>query len=74
MNKFSYMTSTNDGKATGVVNGDYIASKIANRTVGMIALADDDTMINFSLSDGSHIKFRLRPHAAEVVYYAPDPK
>ena len=74
MNRFSYITSTNDEKATGVVNADYIAQKIANRTVSMITMNDDDTMFGFSLTDGSRIKFRLRPHAAEVVYFAPSPK
>ncbi|PYS89323.1 MAG: hypothetical protein DMF62_07550 [Acidobacteria bacterium] len=74
MNRFSYITSTNDEKATGVVNADYIAQKIANRTVSMITMNDDDTMFGFSLTDGSRIKFRLRPHAAEVVYFAPSSK
>ena len=71
MHKFNYITSSDDEKATGVVNADYIAQKLANRTVGMITMNDEDTMFGFTLSDGSRIKFRLRPHAAEVIYFAP---
>ncbi|MFL6468750.1 MAG: hypothetical protein ACJ72Z_12400 [Pyrinomonadaceae bacterium] len=74
MHKFSYITSTTDEKATGLVSADYIAQKLANRTVSMISMNEDDTMFGFTLTDGGRIKFRLRPHAAEVVYYAPNPK
>ena len=71
MHKFSYITSTTDEKATGVVNSDYIAHKLMNRSIGMIMMADDDTTFGFSLSDGSKIKFRLKPNTAEIVYFAP---
>ena len=71
MNKFSFITSTDDEKATGLVNSDYIAQKLTNRSIGMIMMAEDDTMFGFSLSDGSRIKFRLKQNGPEVVYYAP---
>ena len=71
MHKFSYITSTDDEKATGVVNGEYIAHKIANQSIGMITMNEDNTMFGFSLSDGNRVGFRLRPNAAEVVYFAP---
>ena len=74
MHKFSFITSSDDEKMTGLVNGDYIAQKIANRSIGMIAMNDDATMFGFSLSDGSRVRIRLRPHAAEIVYYSPSPK
>jgi hypothetical protein len=59
---------------TGLVNSDYIAHKLTNRNIGMIMMNDDDTMFGFSLSDGSRIKFRLRPNSAEVVYFEPNKK
>ena len=71
MHKFSFITSTDDEKATGVVNSDYIAHKLTNRSIGMITMNDDDTMFGFSLSDGSRIKFRLKTNTAEIVYFAP---
>jgi hypothetical protein len=74
MNKFSFITSTDDEKATGLVNADYIAHKLTNRSIGMIMTAEDDTSFGFSLSDGSRIKFRLRQTGAEVVYFAPSRK
>jgi hypothetical protein len=56
---------------TGLVNSDYIAHKLTNRSIGMIMMNDEDTLFGFSLSDGSRIKFRLRQNTAEVVYFAP---
>ena len=74
MQKFSYITSTGDENMTGLVNSDYIAHKLVNRSIGMITMNDEDTMFGFTLSDGSRIRFRLKPHAAEVVYFAPRAK
>ena len=71
MHKFNFITSTDDEKMTGLVNSDYIAHKLTNRSIGLIMMNDEDTLFGFSLSDGSRIKFRLRQNTAEVVYFAP---
>ena len=74
MYKFSYITSTYDEKGSGVVNGEYIAHKLANRSIGIVMLYESDNGIGFSLSDGAKIKFRLNHNGPEVVYYGPPAK
>lgn len=74
MNKFSYITSTSDEKGSGLVNGEYIAHKLANRSIGIVMLYETDNGIGFSLSDGAKVKFRIKQEGPEVVYYAPTPK
>ena len=72
--KFNYLTIGEDGKDTGAVSADYVASRLANRTIGVISIADSGMGLGFSLSDGGKIKFRLKQDGAEVIYSAPSKK
>jgi hypothetical protein len=74
MQKFNYITSTDDEKASGLVNADYVAHKLANRSIGIVMLYESDNGIGFNLSDGAKIKFRLKQTGPEVVYYGPPSK
>ena len=74
MHKFNYKTSTDDNKASGLVNADYIARKLANRSIGIVMVYENDNGIGFSLSDGAKVKFRVNQDGPEVIYYLPSPK
>ena len=72
--KLDFITSTLDEKATGLVSGDYMVSKLLNKNIGSITLAENDSFISLRFSDGSKVKFRIKPNGAEVVYYLAPPK
>jgi hypothetical protein len=74
MYKFNYVTSSTDGKATGLVNAEYISHQLINRSIGSVATADSGRGISLGLSDGGHIRFLLKEDGAEVVYYLPNKK
>jgi len=71
MQKFEFMSTSSEGNTAVTVTADFVADRIANRSIGMIAIADDGTGFGFSLSDGSKVKIRLRGGRAEIVYYTP---
>jgi len=72
--KFEFVATSSDGKTTGAVSADFVASRIANKSIGMISIAEGDRGFGFSLSDGGQIRFRLKQGGGEVVYYTPSGK
>jgi hypothetical protein len=74
MYRFNYVTSSADGKATGLVSAEYISHQLINRSIGSVATADSGRGISLGLSDGGYIRFLLKADGAEVVYYLPNKK
>ena len=74
MYKFNFITSSTDGKMTATVSSDFISHQLLSRSINTVVTADNGTGIGFTLSDGAHIKFRLKPDTAEVIYYSPKEK
>jgi hypothetical protein len=68
MYKFTYLT-TSDGDRVGAVSSDFIADRLINRGIQVVATTESANRISFGLSDGGHVDFTLKASGAEIVYH-----
>jgi hypothetical protein len=71
MYKFNYVTMSANGKSNSV-SSDFVTKRLIGKNMVGIGTADSGRFINFSLSDGSHVKFILGEKDAEIQYHAPE--
>lgn len=63
-----------DERARGIVTAEYIATRIANQSIGMISIPENGQAFRFSLSDGAHLRFQLTPNGADITHFVPSKK
>ena len=56
---------------SGTVDSDYLANKLAHRSIEVITIFGEDNGIGLHLSDGGMVRFMLKSNHAEAVYYLP---
>lgn len=53
------------------MSAEMIRSLLSKRGITTVGTADDNSVIDFNLSDGSYVRFVVGPNRADVEYYPP---
>ena len=71
--KIDYLRGTREGKTSGTLTADYVAKRVANKTIEGITLPEDQSRISFGLSGGGILRFRPKAGGggAEIEYVPP---
>ena len=70
--RIDYMRGTRDGKTTGALTAEYVADRVANKSIDGVTTPGDQSRISFGLSGGAILRFRPKAGGgAEIVYVPP---
>lgn len=71
MDRFNFVLKSSDGKTSSSMSAEMIRSLLSKRGITTVGTADDNSVIDFNLSDGSYVRFVVGPNRADVEYYPP---
>jgi hypothetical protein len=70
--RIDYVKGTRDGKTSGPLTADFVAMRVANKTIEGVTLpGEDGTRISFGLSGGAILRIRPKVGGAEIAYVPP---
>jgi hypothetical protein len=70
--KINYVKSTRDGKTISVLTADFVASRVANKSIDGVTLPGNDESISLGLSGGAVLRIRAKNAGTEIAYVPPN--